>query len=394
MSEQSRSDHFQFLRKVYFFRDLPDEELHRVGARCKEVVYETGDTVFTEGSRGDRFYIVLDGQVEVWKDTDGLPDSLLAVHGSGHLFGEMALVDDLPRSATVRVRDRARLLYLTREEFRSAIQNSPGMALSVLRALSAMIRTSNESYVSKLQERNQQLATAYEELKKTQDRLLQQERFSNLGKFSSMILHDVRNPASVIKSYAEMIQLQSEDPSKVARNTERILQEVVRLERLTADLLDYSRGQIRINFQIIQLDNFLSRIEEAVGDRLAAKGIELRTENSCTAPALFDEERLIRVVLNLVDNARKATPRGGAITISTSCEKKSVRIRVQDNGEGMTREVRERVFQPFFSSSSDGGTGLGMVIVKNIVEAHDGELRLESAPEAGTTVEITLPHKG
>ncbi|MFP4483406.1 MAG: ATP-binding protein [Spirochaetaceae bacterium] len=394
MSDQSRTDHFPFLRNVYFFRDLPDADLHRVAGRCKEVVYETGDTVFTEGSRGDRFFIVLDGQVEVWKDTDGLPDSLLAVHGSGHLFGEMALVDDLPRSATVRVRDRARLLYLTREEFRSAIQNSPGMALSVLRALSAMIRTSNESYVCKLQERNQQLATAYEELKKTQDRLLAQERLSNLGKFSSMILHDVRNPASVIKSYAEMIQLHMDDPDKVARNAGRILQEVVRLERLTADLLDYSRGQIRINFQIVQLDNFLTRIEEAVGSRLAAKGIEFRTENSCSEPALFDEERLIRVVLNLVDNARKATPKGGVVTISTSCDAQSVRIRVQDNGEGMTREVQERVFQPFFSTSPDGGTGLGMVIVKNIVEAHEGELRVESAPQAGTTVEITLPHKG
>jgi signal transduction histidine kinase len=394
MSSVTSGDQYEFLRRVYFFRDLPDEELHEVAWRCKEVTYQAGETVFTEGSRGDRFFIVLDGQVEVWKDSEGLPDSLLAVHGSGHLFGEIALVDDLPRSATVRVREAARLLYLTREEFRSAIKTSPGMALSVLRALSAMVRNSNESYVEKLQERNQKLERAYEELQKTQERLLEQERLSNLGKFSSMILHDIRNPASVIKSYAEMIQLQVEDPQKVSRNAERILKEVVRLERLTADLLDYSRGQVRLNVQIIQLDNFLQRVEEAVAERMNARGIDMVFENSCTEPALFDEERLVRVVLNLLDNARKATPRGGRIVVSSSCAARGVVIRVQDSGEGMSQEVRERVFQPFFSSSSDGGTGLGMVIVKNIVEAHEGELRIDSAPQEGTTIEITLPHKG
>jgi len=268
------------------------------------------------------------------------------------------------------------------------------MALSVLRALSAMIRTSNESYVEKLQQRNEELARANEELRETQDQLLAQERLSNLGKFSSMILHDIRNPASVIKSYAEMVQLQSEDPEKVSRNAGRILKEVVRLERLTADLLDYSRGQVRINLQIVQLDNFLERVEEAVADRLKAKGIRLRTENRCTEAALFDEERLIRVVLNLLDNARKATGKGGEIAVTTECHDRGVVIAVRDDGEGMTRDVQERAFQPFFSSSPDGGTGLGMVIVKNIVEAHEGELRVESAPQAGTTVEITLPHRG
>jgi signal transduction histidine kinase len=394
MSNEATGDQYEFLRRVYFFRDLPDEELHEVAWRCKEVTYQAGDTVFTEGSRGDRFYIVLEGQVEVWKDSEGLPDSLLAVHGSGHLFGEIALVDELPRSATVRVRETTRLLYLTREEFRSAIKSSPGMALSVLRALSAMVRNSNESYVEKLQERNQKLERAYEELQKTQERLLEQERLSNLGKFSSMILHDIRNPASVIKSYAEMIQLQSTDSEKISRNADRILKEVVRLERLTADLLDYSRGQVRLNVQIVQLDNFLQRVEEAVSERMDARGIQTSFENTCTEPALFDEERLARVVLNLLDNARKATPRGGRISVSTSCASGGVVIRVQDNGEGMSQEVRDRVFQPFFSSSSDGGTGLGMVIVKNIVEAHDGELRVDSAPQEGTTIEITLPHKG
>jgi signal transduction histidine kinase len=393
MSTEVDRDYFKFLRRVYFFRDLPDGELADVARRCKEVHYAAGATVFAEGSRGDRFYIVLDGLVEVWKDAEGIPDNLLAVHGSGHLFGEIALVDDLPRSATVRVREPARLLYLTREEFRSAIERSPGMALSVLRALSSMIRTSNESYVSKLQERNQELAVAYEELQRTQDRLLEQERLSNLGKFSSMILHDIRNPASVVKSYAEMIQLQVDDPAKVARNAERIRSEVTRLERLTADLLDYSRGQIRIDVQIVQLDNFLKRLREAVGDRLTAKGIALETENSCGEHALFDEDRLMRVLLNLVDNARKATSKGGTIRVNTSCTDRGVVLSVADSGEGMTQEVRDRIFQPFFSSSTEGGTGLGMVIVKNIVDAHEGALHVTSAPGEGTVVEITLPHR-
>jgi signal transduction histidine kinase len=110
-------------------------------------------------------------------------------------------------------------------------------------------------------------------------------------------------------------------------------------------------------------------------------------------PVIMDEERMLRVMMNLADNARKAMPSGGTLSMSATSHEETVRFVVSDTGEGMAPEVLDRIFEPFYSKSQSGGTGLGMVIVKNVVEAHQGSLRVESSPKEGTTVTIVLPSR-
>lgn len=385
------ADHFTFLREVYFFKDLSDEELKRIAEFCKEDRFGPGEVIFVENAPAERFFIVLEGMVEVWKDYSSPHPDLLAVHGQGHLFGEMALIDDLPRSATVVSKTETRVLYLFRKEFDRILHENASVSMSILRSLSAMVRKSNESFVDDLRRQNKELENAYQELKTAQQELIRSERFSNLGKFSSMILHDIRNPISIVKGYGEMLQLYSEEPEKVAECAGNIVREAERLNRIASELLDYSRGEIRLEMQIVKVEQLFERLMDGVGDSLASRGIEVKVTNTIDTPLVLDFERILRVLINLVDNARKAMRKGGILSVSATSEDGRAVIQVTDTGAGMDQKTVERIFEPFYSSSEDGGTGLGMVIVKNVVEAHRGTLQVDSTPGKGTTVTVALP---
>jgi len=383
--------YFEFLRNAYVFQDLSDDAIRDIEALCGEQAVSKGEVVFTEGSRPDRFYIVLEGAVEVWSGFQGNAPSLLGVHGRGHLFGEMALVDDLPRSATVIARQDSRVLFLTRAQLHALLSGQPAIALSIIRSLSNMVRRSNESFVANLHRRNVELERAYGELKAAQEELIRNERLSNLGKFSSMILHDLRNPIAIIKGYADIIASGSDNAERVNRYAVSIVREAERLNQLANELLDYSRGEIRLDLQIVSLPNFFSRVEALAGERFHSRGMKMEVECTYNEPVLLDEPRMLRVFLNLADNARKAMGKGGVFRIEARTEKDSLLLRVSDTGEGMEADVLDRVFEPFYSSSRSGGTGLGMVIVKNVVEAHDGSVSVTSTRGEGTALDIRLP---
>jgi len=388
------SGYFEFLRNVYFFSDLKREEIGLIGEACREVSYADGDIVFREGERGSRFCIVMDGQVEIWKDfqaRQGEPGDLLAVGGRGHLFGEMALVDDLPRSATVRARGATLLLCMERDDFHRIIHENTSIAISMLKSLSLMVRRSNDSFVESLHARNRDLEVAYRELKNAQDELLRAERLSTMGKLASLILHDIRNPISVVRGYAEMMLQHPGDAERIARNASRIIGEADRLNRIAGELLDYSRGDIRLNLQIVDLGDLVAGVAEEFADRLRARGILVETRVGYRGPVLLDRDRMLRVFHNLVDNARKAMPDGGTLSISVEQQDGPYVFVVRDTGVGMSREVRERIFEPFFSASGGGGTGLGMSIVKSIVEAHEGSVTVSSERGGGTEFRIVMP---
>lgn len=384
-------DLFAFLKKVYFFRGLSDEDIRRIQEVCHQDSFAPGDVIFAEGSPPDRFYIIAGGSVEVWKN-HGLPAAdLLAVHTRGHLFGEMALIDELPRSATVVARETTRLFYIDRDDFQRIIRANSSIAVCILKSVSDMVRQSNENFVEGLRARARELEQANQALREAQQELLVRDRLSTLGKFSSLILHDIRNPISILRSLGEMILLNTADREKVQRNAGKIIAEADRLNQIASELLDYSRGEIRLNMGVVSLREFFARLEEAIEERFRSRGIEIHVEVNVAEPLIMDEQRMFRVFLNLADNARKAMPHGGRFSIKAERTDGSLRVEVADTGVGMDAEVQKRIFEPFFSHSSQGGTGLGMSIVKSVIEAHHGTLHFTSEPGAGTTFRIGLP---
>ena len=364
-----------------------------VAKACHEEHHSSGDILFQEGSAADRCYIVLEGRVEVWKDYTEAKPSLLGVHGPGHFFGELALLDELPRSATVVARENTRVLFLYREDFRNLIRDHSSIALSVMVSISFMLRSSNEVFLEDLKKRNIELEAAYRELEEVHADRLRNERLSTLGKFSSMILHDIRNPLSMLKGLLQLMILNIHDSEKLEVNIRNALAEVARLENLAAEFLDYSRGEIRLNLGVSTASWLFKRVEESIRERFRSSGLSVAVDCRLEDALLLDGERILRALLNVADNARKAMSPGGVLTLRAFPEGDANIFVLEDTGEGMSPEVLAHIFEPFYSSSKAGGTGLGMLIVKNVVEAHGGTVTVESEPGRGTRVRLSIPKR-
>ncbi|HKK48445.1 MAG TPA: HAMP domain-containing sensor histidine kinase [Alkalispirochaeta sp.] len=379
------------LRSAYFFRNLDDTVLQAVAERCAAVQFDQGAIIFQEGDQGDRLFIVLSGEVEVWKHAHAADASLLSRYGVGRFFGEMALVDELPRSATAVAATSSELLSLQRSAFAELVEAFPQLAASVMRSLSAIVRESNDSFVADLHHRNQELESAYRQLERAQQELLQHERLSNLGKMSNMILHDIRNPVAVLKGYAQALASVAADPARVTEIATRIDTEAARLGHLSGELLDYARGEVRLDLSVIAPSRIIEEARIYVDEHVKGSDITLTVTVLNDTPFVADHQRMVRAVFNLLDNARIACRNGGRIEIQVSRTDNMVEFSVEDTGEGMSEATAARMFEPFFTTSNRGGTGLGTVIVRNIVEAHGGSLFVASREGVGTKVTARVP---
>lgn len=387
------NDPLPFLKRVFFFKDLGPNELATIARLLKEQTFSKGSVIFREKDDADRFYILESGRVGVYKNYDSLSSRLLATHGSGHFFGEMALVDSLPRSATVIAEDDTLVLYLNRSDFQDIIQTCPGIALGVMTSISLLVRSSNEVFIEDLRQQNRELEKANIELKKAQEELQKRERLFTLGKFSSLILHDLRNPLSQAQAIVSIInEHHGKSNPDLDKDLSRMNVVLKRIERLCNEFLDYSRGDIRLNMQVTSAKLILEAVLEPFSEKFLEDKVMLNTSILYEGPVFADEDRLIRALGNCVDNARKAMrPEGGTLTIKTSVKDKYLEFLISDTGEGMTGDVLSHVFEPFFSASKSGGTGLGMLITKNIIEAHLGSISIKSEKDKGTEISIKIP---
>lgn len=383
-------NHLDFLKKFELFKGLNDEELTWLLSHFNQETFEAGKVIVEEGSAPQGFYIIVEGEVEVWKDFGTPLQDTIAVRGPGASFGEMALIDDLPRSATVTAKTRVKVLSQTKEEFNQVLKERGTLALIILRSFSSMVRQSNDTFINGLRERNEKLAKAYEELQKAQQEMIRNERLTTVGKFASMIIHDIRNPISIIRGYAEMTVIHSKEPERVESMATKIIAEADRLNRLAEEILDFSKGSIQLNLIPTDLAHLFKKINENLEPGLRARDIKWISSIDIKEPILADAERLYRVFVNVIDNARKAMKRGGILTIRAFPLADMAVVEILDTGVGMDEETQKHIFDPFYSKMS-GGTGLGMLIVSNIIEAHQGQIHVVSEVNKGTKVVIKLP---
>ncbi|MFA4837584.1 MAG: ATP-binding protein, partial [Dehalococcoidia bacterium] len=202
--------------------------------------------------------------------------------------------------------------------------------------------------------------------------------------------HEIRNPLSGIKGYAQVIEKKpcDERNSGFAR---RIVAETRRLETLVSDLLAYARND-RGSMATMDLAEVVSHTADLL--RHEAEQLHIDIISQCPEKMLIVGNRdwLGQVLLNLGKNAVQAMPDGGILRITAAAGDKHVIIRVIDNGQGIRQEELPRIFEPFFTSRARG-TGLGLALSRKIVEEHGGSIEVQSAVGQGTTVFITIPRR-
>jgi two-component system sensor histidine kinase HydH len=222
----------------------------------------------------------------------------------------------------------------------------------------------------------------------------QRERLSSLGRLSTVIAHEVRNPLMIIKTTLRSLR-GSTTADQVRAAVDDINEEVDRLNRIVSEVLDFARP---IKFDRGHVDvNALCADAAAAAAVGGAGGADVRLDLSPEVPAIIsDAERLRLALVNILTNARHAVEAAGsnghpdAIRITTTRAGTVVRIRISDRGAGITTDDLPRIFDPFFTTRRTG-TGLGLAITRNIIEGLGGSIAIASREGRGTDVTIDLP---
>ena len=372
------------------FENLNEDEISKICDLAHESFYKKDDIIFEENEDADAFYIITSGTVEILKLGEESQMETLAVKNDGDVFGEMAVIDELPRSATIRAKTDISLLKLDKKPFLDLLKSFSHISLEIARSICATVRNTNTTYISDLEKQNKQLEIAYQKLKKTQDELISTEKLSVIGKFASLIIHDIKNPMSNIRAYAELIKMSHKSDEKIMKSTGVIITEVDRLTKMTSELLEFARGEINLNKTPINLSSLIETLIDTIIEELKKKSIQIVFNEKIDALVLLDSEKFKRVFYNLVSNAIDAIMTNGVITIKIFEKDQWILCSINDNGEGMDSETASKIFEPFYTTKKKG-TGLGMAIVKSIIESHNGMIQVTSSKGTGTEFNIYLP---
>ncbi len=211
--------------------------------------------------------------------------------------------------------------------------------------------------------------------------------------FIARISHDLRTPLTAIKGL--VINLQDTAPTNMQAALATMEEQTERLIRLVNDLFMLSRlqrGELRLQRTELDLASLASSAIALASEQASRLGVRLSLGLSSEVPSVIgDADRLQRVVLNLVDNALKATRAGGAIEVRVAATEGGVSLTVTDDGRGLTAEDADRAFEPYYRGMG-GGAGLGLTIAREIVAAHGGRIWLAGRPEGGAEAGFWLPH--
>jgi signal transduction histidine kinase len=252
-----------------------------------------------------------------------------------------------------------------------------------------------------LRESNRELEKALNELKATQQQVIQQERLSAIGQMASGIAHDFNNNLTPILGFSELL-LENDRLLDNKAETRRCLEMLRTSAKDAASVVSrlrefYRPAETDEEFPVVDLAKIVQQAvaltEPKWRRQTQAKGLTVDVVADAKAsPFVAGQESALREVLtNLIFNAVDAMPEGGRVSIETAIEGDDAVIRVRDTGTGMTEIVRQRCLEPFFSTKGERGTGLGLSMVYGIIERHRGKLEIESTVGQGTTFIIRLP---
>ncbi|MDB6038161.1 MAG: hypothetical protein JWM99_2002 [Verrucomicrobiales bacterium] len=359
------------LESSKLFSGLHPEEWKSFREAVQVKSFAPSETIFREGDAGDGIYLVKEGRIEISAVVQGERRPLSEL-GPGEFFGEMAVLDNEPRSATVTAQGAVTLYFIPRAELLQRLDNSPRLAISLLREFSLRLRDFNKQYIKEL---------------------LQAERLALVGRFARSIVHDFKNPLNVIGLASELMGMQGASLEMKESAATRIRKQVDRLGNMINELLEFTKGSQ--NSVVLANVNYKTYVEEVLEDlRLEAadRGVEIQT----TFPVeevdiLLDSRRLTHVFHNLIHNAVDAISDGGTIFIRAHRSGNEMITEIEDTGKGFAPEIFDRLFQPFATFGKAQGSGLGLSICKKIVQDHQGWIVPVREPGRGAVFRFGLP---
>jgi two-component system NtrC family sensor kinase len=230
------------------------------------------------------------------------------------------------------------------------------------------------------------------ELQKIQQALLQSEKLAAMGRLTSQIAHELNNPIYGIMNTLELLKTEIPPESKRRRILELALSETQRLSEMLRNMLSFSKPEEEKR-RPIKMNELVEGILLVMEKQMKEVNIKVETSFDDGIPEVMASTNQMRqVMLNIIKNAKEAMPKGGTLTVRTSREDNKVLIHIQDTGIGIPEEIRDKIYEAFFTTKSKvKGVGLGLSVCYGIIKDHGGEIKVESEEEKGTTFTISLP---
>ena len=385
----SAKDRAEFLQQV--FPGLTDSWVSYVASTAHWRAYPAGAVICREGDYGDTFFIIESGTVEISKRLDGESSRILGREGAGEFFGELALVQGVPRVATVTAIEDTGLLEISKEDFNQYIDRNPAMAAAIMRAVAARLRDADQRAIAELRRKNAELREAYDDLRRETERR---------SEFLTTVSHELKTPLTSVKGYTHLLKQGKLKDANFDRAVETLTRNVDRIVQLVNDILILGEIELVVpQMELINLESIVRGIVEQQTSRATESGLHILTEIEAGLPRLRGDESTLSQAINaLLDNAIKFSPDGGDIVVKVRREGRHAVIVVTDPGVGMEPDVIDHIYDRshLLDEKGDhlfGGMGIGLPLVRAVVQHHDGTIDVESQPGRGSAFTIRLPFR-
>ncbi len=394
----------ELLRQFAFLAPFDTQQLEHIAQTAPRARYKTGDTIVRIGDPSGAMYLILEGEVKVFRpDTSG-EEILLTILKSGQVFGELALLSQEPRMATVAALTECVFLVIDRRRLIETIAAAPPDAiLKLFAVLGNQLRTVNEREFREIMS------------KRTLEAEMEAERQRALTQMVAGVAHELNTPLGVVITAASIVEREirridtpalHQDPD--ARQTledinealELIKNNIQRAHKLVQDFKKVSVSQLSDVKEPMLLPEAVHETVNLAKAHLKRSGLDIQVTDEIPAELsrwVGYRGYLSQILLNLLTNIERYayTPGTGGVAevILKLDEPDHFAIIVRDRGKGMPPDVADRIFEPFYTTGrSAGGTGLGMAIVQNLVTtALKGAIRVQSTLGVGTEVTVSFP---
>jgi signal transduction histidine kinase len=230
------------------------------------------------------------------------------------------------------------------------------------------------------------------EQRELEEQLYLAERLAALGEMVAGVSHEIKNPLGIIQSTSELLTSMPNADEKQKRLSSVITEESIRLNRIVTEFLDFARPH-KLNLHECRLEEVIRKNISFLKPELESKGIVVYDKMDNRSFKLqADDELLYRALMNIFINSIQAIDNAGSITVNVDEEKGGYRMEIEDTGSGIAKENMKKIFNPFFTTKQKG-SGLGLPIVRKIIDGHEGTVEIESQEGSGTKVIIRLPLK-
>lgn len=360
------------LENSKLFSQLKAPELSALRKLARERSFAAGAEIFREGEPGDGVYVVKEGLVEISAGVGQDGRQVFSKVEPGDIFGEMAVIEDKPRSANAVARQASTVYFIPRAGMLDLVEASSGLTLALLREISHRLREFNHQYLREV---------------------LQAERLAVLGRFARSIIHDLKNPLNIIGLSAEIAATQQGTPEVRERAIADIRAQVDRINDLIGEILEFTQGApSELVLPPMDYGRFVEELLEELRPELAMKSVAIEVQQPApNVLLLLNPKRLRRAFYNLVNNASEAMPSGGTIFLRFQSGSGEVITELEDSGAGIAPEIAGQLFEPFATHGKANGTGLGLSITKRIIEDHKGWIAAKNGSGRGAIFQFGLP---